>query len=117
MQSHSVLFPDNILALVIVGLGLALMLNLVRPGWVFGALGWLIGLLLLSPFIAPLMGALPFWVLALLLVFLSFFSLRMVLELLIGKEGAGSFMGRLTWELFSAPFRFAKFLLVKIRGG
>lgn len=105
MQWLAFLIPDNMLVLVIVGLGLALILGLVRPGWVMGTLGWLLGIVILTPFIEAFIGALPWWILLILVVFLGFYLLRMFLELLLGREGAGRVMGQLALTILIFPFK------------
>lgn len=96
--------PDEWLVVIIVGIGLALIFGIVRAGTAFGLIGVILGMIILGPFIESLMDSLDLWVLLLLLVIGALYVLRVVLSLVLGREGAGSFMGHLAYDLLSLPF-------------
>lgn len=101
--------PDEWLSVLIMGIGLALILGIVRAGWALGFFASLVIIYLLSPFLESLIGSfidsLDPWVLTLLLVLLAFFLMRLFLTMIIGKEGASSFLGRAAYDIFLLPFR------------
>ena len=97
--------PDEWFVVIIAGIGLALILGIVRSGTAFGLIGTIIGMALLGPFIESFVDSLDLWVLILLMAIVGLYVLRLVLSLVLGKEGAGSFMGHLAYDLFSWPFR------------
>lgn len=99
------LIPDEWLVIVIAGISLAVILGIVRIGWAMGAVAAIIGMIIFSPFIESLISNLSPWVLYLILIWLAFYLLRLVVGLFLGNEAAGSFIGRLAYDLFSLPFR------------
>jgi hypothetical protein len=105
MKTGLLFLPDEWLPVIIVGLGLALILGIVRAGWAFSFLAILLGTTLLSPFIDSLMNSLPTRWLILIVLIVGFYLFRVLLNLVLGKEGAGSFMGHLAYDLFSLPFK------------
>lgn len=115
--------PDEMLPLLIMGIGFALIFRIVSVGWAFGFIASLVILHLLSPFIESLIGGLidsmdP-WLLTLLMILLTFYLLRLLLSLILGREGASSFLGRVAYDIFLLPFRAVAglFRLFLWRGG
>lgn len=105
MKTGLLFLPDEWLPVIIVGLGLALILGIVRAGWAFSFLAILLGTTLLSPFIDSLMNSLPTHLFILLFIIIGFYLFRLLLNLVLGKEGAGAFIGRLAYDLFLLPFK------------
>lgn len=103
--------PDEWLVVIIAGIGLALILGIVRFGTAFGLIGAIIGMALLGPFMESFLDSLDLWVLLLLLAVVGLYVLRVVLSLVLGREGAGSFMGHLAYDLFSLSFRILAWLV------
>jgi hypothetical protein len=91
--------PDEALPLLIVGVGLALMLGLISGR---AALG-LLGLLLLSPLLAPLieelLGELPPWISLIILAFLALALFRGLAALILGQRAADAMAGNLAADL------------------
>lgn len=114
------LIPDEMLPLLIMGIGFALIFRLVSVGWAIGFIASLVILHLLSPFIESLIGSfidgLNVWVITLLMILLMFYCLRLVLTLPLGREGASIFLGRLMYDIFLLPFRVMAGLMRLIFG-
>jgi len=106
------LLPDEAMPLVIVGIGLALIVGLVRGRTGLGLLGMVVLVLLAGPFIDALLDTLPGWVILLLVLFVALALFRGVLSLLLGERAAGHAIGilaadviRLCFGLLFLPFR------------
>ncbi len=104
--------PDEAMPLVIVGVGLALMLGLIRVRTALSVLGTVILLLLAGPFIEALIETLPGWMILLLVLFVVLALFRGVLSLLLGERAAAHTIGilaadmiRLCFGLLFLPFR------------
>lgn len=104
--------PDEAMVLVIAGVGLALILGLIRGRTALGVLGMVVLVLLAGPFIDALIAGLPSWVILLLVLFLALTLFRWVLSLLLGERAAGHAVGilaadviRLCFGLLFLPFR------------
>jgi hypothetical protein len=61
--------PEEAYALIPVGLGILVILQVLSLGRAMGILGLLTAFVLLGPFISAIMEALPLWVLVVLMVF------------------------------------------------
>ena len=100
---------DEWMLVLIVGVGLALMLGIVRVGWAFGFILSIAIIYSLSPFIDSLIGglidSLDLWVLIVLMILFGFYILRIVLTPVLGSEGAGAFLGHAFYDLVLFPFR------------
>jgi len=105
MEWLLLLLPDRFLPLIFLGISFALIMGFVRTSWAIGMIGALIMFALLEPFldlaVDSIIALLPFWVFPIL----AFFLFRFLLEQILGKEGAGSFLGRLAYDFFSFVFR------------
>lgn len=98
------MLPDAYLPVIFVGGGLALILGLVRARNLIGFLGVLLLFNMLSPFIDSFVDALPLWVILIISVMFIFFALRTVLSLLLGKNGAETFVGHLFYDILRCIF-------------
>jgi hypothetical protein len=100
-----IFFPDELIPLLIVGLGMATIVGLIRPKRVLGILV----LLLLTPgfswAIENAIALLPWWVGVLIMVLLGLNVLRLVLELFVGKEAAGHIIGQAVTGTFRGLVR------------
>lgn len=115
------LLPDGALLLVVVGIGLATILGLLRGGAAFSLLGVVLLFALLGPFVEGIVegvaGTLPPWMSLALLVVVGLVLLRGVAALVIGRRASDHMVGilaadlvRLAVVLVLFPFR----LLVRI---
>jgi len=105
------LLPDEAMPLVIVGIGLALILGLIRGRAATGLLGAVILLSLAGPFIDALLGTLPGWLLLLVLLFVAVALFRSALSLLLGARAADEAVGNLAADVIRAGFRLLFLLL------
>lgn len=106
------LLPDEFLPLVIAGIGLAVILQIMRIKAAAAMLGTIILLLLLSPFIDSLVSLLPLWMLLLVLVCVCVGVFKQLVQFIIGKSAADHMVGSLAAEaakgiikLLFLPFR------------
>jgi len=97
--------PDEAMVLVIVAIGLALMLGLIRGRAALGLLGAVVLVLLAGPFIDALVAALPFWILLIVLLFLAVALFRGALSLLLGARAADEAVGNLAADVIRGGFR------------
>jgi hypothetical protein len=97
--------PDEALPLLIVGIGLAIILGLLRGR---AALGLLV-LLLLAPVLGavvePLLAQLPPWVTVLLLAFVGLAILRRLAALFLGPRAADTMVGALAADVVRLAVR------------
>lgn len=93
------LVPDEALALLIAGVGLALMLGLLSGRTALGLLGLLLFLPLLAPFLEALLGELPPWVSLVILAFFALALIRGLAALLLGSRAADTMVGNLAADL------------------
>jgi len=103
--------PDEAMALVIVAIGLALIVGLVRGRTAPGLLGMVVLVLLAGPFIDSLLDTLPGWVLLLLLLWVALGLFRWVLSVLLGARAADEAVGSLAADVIRTGFRLLFFLL------
>jgi hypothetical protein len=96
-----------LLPVLVAGAGAALILG-VRPGGVFGFLGMLSALVILSPVLTPLvvelMGMVPPWVQVLILVVLGVVVLRSVLGLVVGRRVGDTILAGIIAGVISLVF-------------
>ena len=97
--------PDEALILVIAGVGLALVLGLIRGRAAAGILGALVLGLLATPFIEALMDALPWWVSLLILAAVGMALLRSVAAIFLGERAASEMTGILAADVVRFGFR------------
>lgn len=99
------LLPDEALPLLIVGVGLAMMLGILRGRAVLG----LLAMLLIAPVIGAvgeaLLAQLPPWVAWMLLVGLGLALLRGLAALLLGPRAADTMVGSLAADLVRLAVR------------
>jgi hypothetical protein len=103
--------PDEALALVIIGIGLALIIGLIRGRAAMGLLGTVVLVLLAGPFIDALLDTLPGWMLFLLLLFVAVALFRGALSLLLGARAADEAVGNLAADVIRVGFRLLFLLL------
>jgi len=103
--------PDEAMPLVIVGIGLALILGLIRGRAALGLLGAVALILLSGPFMDALLDALPAWFLLLVLLVVAMVLFRGALSLLLGARAADEAVGSLTADVIRAGFRLLFLLL------
>ena len=103
--------PDSALVLVIVAIGFALMLGIIRGRQAASMLGGLIVMILLTPFVGALVDGLPLWVLALLMIMTSLSVLRWCSNLLLGASVTDHMLGSLAADAVKAGFWGIFFLL------
>lgn len=110
------LLPDEVLPLIIVGAGLALMVGFLSGR---AALAIIIGLVVLPPLLAPfvevLVGELPPWVSMVLLAFLGLAIIRGLFGLLLGQRAADTMVGSLAADLVRLVVRVLFFPLRMVR--
>lgn len=107
------LVPDEAMSLVLIGAGLLCMI--VGRGAV-GFLRPLGVMLLISPFITSLLGALPFWLVVCIMVLVGLAFVRAVLGLLLGRGASNHVVGSLAADgirwglglLFAIPILFLR---------
>lgn len=113
------LLPDELLPLVIIGVGLALIVGLLRPRAVFAILSSVVLLVVAAPLVGELFDALPSWVALVVLVFIVLGVIRSVFALLIGSGATDHMVGYLAATsllfLLSLPFRFVAALIRAFR--
>jgi hypothetical protein len=104
--------PDMLLPFVVMGLGLALILGLIDGSTLLTALGVvLVGMPLLAVVMPAVLDQVPGWALVLMLILGGLFVLRQLLTVLIGKEGAGVFLGHMLLGVVALPFRLLWWLM------
>lgn len=110
------LLPDEVLPLIIVGVGLALILGLLSGR---AALGLILALVVLPPVLAPfvegVLGDLPPWVSLVLLAFLGLAIIRGVVGLVLGQRAADTMVGSLAADLVRLVVRILFFPLRIVR--
>ena len=113
------ILPDEMMPLVVVGLGLALIVGLVSRKTALAIVITIVLFLLLRPIISALIALLPYWALLLVAAWFALYLFRSMLGLLLGAEGAGTAVGhvfghfilallRLPFRLVGAVFRLAR---------
>lgn len=110
MRGLWVLLPDELLPLVVVGVGLALMLGLVRTRAAFGLIAGILLVIILTPFISPALDWLPSWLLLLLGCWLALYLFRSFFALLIGPRATDEMVGEIAADVVRAVFRGAFWL-------
>jgi hypothetical protein len=110
------LIPDEALILVIVAIGFALMLGIIRGKTAASMIGSLLLLVLLGPFVEELIAGLPWWMTLVLLglVILSLF--RAFTSLLLGSRASDHMVGILAADVVRFCFvGFFQILLMPFR--
>ncbi len=105
------LIPDELLILVVAVLALGFMVGLVRGRMLAAVLGGVVLMALAGPIIEALVDALPGWLLCLLLIWMGWWLLRAVAELILGKHAASHMVGILAADVVRACFRGLFWLL------
>ena len=98
------LLPDELLPLLIAGIGLALILRILKVRAAMAILGGLLMSLMLGPFVEAVFDFLPAWVSLLVLLFVVVAVLRGLLSLLLGQGAADHMIGSLVVELVKGLF-------------
>jgi hypothetical protein len=98
------LLPDELLPLFIVGIGLAVILRILRVKAAMAILGGLLLSFILSPFVDAIFDYLPAWVSVLVILCIGLVILRGLISLLIGRRAAEHMVGSLAAELVKGIF-------------
>ncbi len=106
--------PEAAIPVLVVVAALALIVGARRLA---GALFVMVlGMVLLPPFIAPILNQLPWWALALLVVFVALAIFREVAALFLGKGGADAMTGHLAADFVKALLFFPRIVFRWIFG-
>lgn len=105
MRSLWFFLPDEAMPFVIVAVGLALIVGLIRPRAAFGVILTLILVLLAAPFVDLLLDALPWWLVLLLAFWVGLYLFRSLFALLIGPRATDEMVGGLAADAVRAVFR------------
>lgn len=97
--------PDEFAILLIMGLGLAVIVGLVRPMRALLLIGMGALLYALSPVVEALFAALPLWALLAVLLWAGLAIARGVLVSLLGREAAGHVLGTFVVWVIAATLR------------
>src|SRR5688500_14977577 len=101
--------PDELMPLVIAGIGLAVILGLLRLRKAASLIGSICLLLMASPFFDALFDSLPGWLFLVMLPIIAIVVLRWLMRLVIGERATdhviGSLIADLCRALFLLPFR------------
>lgn len=108
--------PAGAEILVILGVGVLMMVGVLSRRRGFGIIGVLALFLLAEPFIFALFNALPLWLCLLVVFAVGYVLLKKVLNVILGKEGAGHVLGHGFLWLLGLPFRVIWGLLRLLMG-
>lgn len=104
--------PDEVLPLIIAGIGISLIVGVINRQAAFRLLGILFLSVLLAPFIEGFVSGLPLILILLLLAIIGLSMIKGVSAMLIGKEATDHVVGNLATEfiklllkLIFLPFR------------
>lgn len=118
MRSLWLFLPDEAMPLLIVAVGLALIVSLIRPRAAFGVILTIVLMLLAAPFVDLLFEALPWWLLLLLMLWAALYLFRTLLGLFIGDQATAEAVGSLAadvirfgFRLLFLPFRVLRWIL------
>jgi len=107
--------PESLFALVLVGVGFALILGVISRQRAFGIVGSLVLFLLISPFIYALFDKLPVWMILAVFVVVILSAFRAILGFCFGKGSTDQFVGQVMFAAFSMPFRLLGRLFQRTR--
>jgi hypothetical protein len=99
------LLPVSALPLVIIGVGLALIVGVVRPRSAMAILGGVILTILLTPFFNVVFDFLPWWLCLLLTVAFFVSILRAAVQLLLGPRATDHMVGALATDVVQMCIR------------
>jgi hypothetical protein len=102
--------PECTWILIMVGIGLALTLQIITRKTAFSVLGSIVLMALLGPFVDSLFDALPGWVSVLILIALGFSLINFVLGACFGKHTASHLWALLLHDVILIPFRLVGLL-------
>lgn len=106
------LLPDELLIFLALGAGFALMLGAKKPAMVL--FGTILIIALAGPFLDAALEALPLWLLVMLALVLLLGLLRLLANLVLGRDAAANFVAimaaKICLGLISAPFRLVRAL-------
>ena len=105
------LLPMSAMPLVIIGVGLALIVGIVKPRGAMAILGGLILTILLTPFFNALFDLLPWWLCLLLTVAFFLSILRAGVQLLLGPRATDHMVGALATDVVRMILRAVFFPL------
>lgn len=105
------LLPDEALPLLIVGVGLAMIVGLLRGRAALNILLMILLIPVLAPFVEALMGALPPWLSLIILAAVGLSILKGLATLIIGSRAADTMVGSLAADLVRLAVRILIFPL------
>ena len=100
------LLPDEFMPLVIAGIGLAMILGLLRLRKAAALIGGICLMLLTAPLFDALFDALPSWLFVLMIPILIIVVIRWLVRLVIGQRAADHMIGSLAADLVRATIVF-----------
>ena len=102
------LLPEDVLPLILVGGGMAVIIGLLSPKTLLSFVGVFLLFTLLSPFIEEFISGLGLWWQVLILGFLALAILRGFFGLLLGGRAGDALVARLASHLLRLPFRMVR---------
>ena len=98
------LIPDEALIIVIAGIGIALMLGVIRAKAALPMLGGIVLMVLLGPFVEALFLALPWWAIIAVVLVLCISLLRGLSNMLLGERASDHMVGILAADVIRFCF-------------
>ncbi|MFH1148102.1 MAG: hypothetical protein V1736_10405 [Pseudomonadota bacterium] len=108
--------PDEFLILVPLGLGILVILRIVTFGQAISILLGLFIMIALMPFVSSLLDCLPFWLLAILILFLGYSLVKSVSSALLGRGVTDHLFGSILYDLVLLPFRVTRWIFRTVLG-
>ena len=107
--------PVSLIPLLMVCTGLALVLGIISRRAAFGFIGFLLLIVIFTPFVEALFNSLPLWLILVFMVGLVFSLFTGVLRTVFGRGATDHFVGQLMYAVFTMPFRFIGYLIGRRR--
>ena len=111
MMQLLALLPESMWILVIVGLGIGVILQIVKIKTAFSVIAMFALISLLSPIIGSLLGCMPLWMLLLLMIVFAISIINLIVNGVFGRHTSGHFWAMILHDLVKLPFRLAGTLL------
>jgi len=102
--------PESTWILVIVGLGFAVMFQIIRIKTAFSVIAMFAFILILGPVIGEILSFLPLWGILLVLAVFSISMFNLVINGVFGRRTSSHFWAILLHNQLMLPFRFLGFL-------
>lgn len=98
--------PDSLVPILVIVVMVAWMVGLLRGGQAVGILAFVVFLVpFLSALLPEILATLPDWLFVVIVLAVGLTLVRWVLTLLIGTEGAGTFLGHMLFSLVAGLVR------------